>query len=67
MRRSCVGCGRIDDHPRHIIALRDGSTMDWHMDCHANNGCESCAGQLVNADGLIGDTLRAHITGREAQ
>lgn len=56
--RSCVGCGQTDDHPRHVIALRDGTTMDWHMDCHANNGCQSCAHQTRNKGETVGDEFR---------
>lgn len=61
--RNCLGCGQIDDHPRHVIHLGD-TEANWHMDCHsrANPPCETCAAQIINANGATGDDLRAHLT-----
>lgn len=62
MQRTCIGCGQTDDHPRHVIALPDGSEVTWHNDCHAiATGCQVCKATADSADGLKGDDLRAHI------
>lgn len=63
LQRNCLGCGQVDDHPRHVIALGDGSDVFWHNDCHARSsaGCEHCAAVVASAAGLQGDELRAHI------
>ena len=61
MLRNCIGCGQVDDHPRHVVGLPDGSDVPWHHDCHARaTGCEVCA--AVAESGFTGDELRAHIT-----
>jgi len=57
---TCIGCGQTDDHPKHRIALRDGSEVIWHHDCHAiATGDEVSA--AIAAKGLKGDKLREHI------
>jgi hypothetical protein len=61
MQRTCLGCQQTDDHPRHVIALQDGSEVGWHMDCHATTGCESCRAQNEGAEQLTGDAFRAHV------
>lgn len=62
--RVCLGCGQTDDHPRHVIALQDGSDVPWHMDCHAlATGCDVCKSQIAGAEGVTGDELRTHLTG----
>jgi hypothetical protein len=63
MQRTCIGCGQTDDHPRHVIAVSDGSEVTWHFDCHriAVN-CESCTAQTKGAEKLRGDKLREHLT-----
>ena len=68
MLRNCVGCGQVDDHPRHVDP-NGPDTGDWHHDCHFRaTGCEVC--EAVSAEGLTGDELREHIRnndpGREA-
>jgi hypothetical protein len=32
--RPCVGCGKVDKAPRDQVALSDGNTAFYHMDCH---------------------------------
>lgn len=60
--RPCIGCAQTDDHPRHVIALPDGSEVTWHMDCHrVATGCEVCSTQTAGAEGSKGDELRAHL------
>jgi len=65
--RSCLACGQVDDHPRHVITLPDHSEVTYHMDCHArmNPPCEICTAQTETATGVTGDELRAHITSSE--
>ncbi|MEV1295772.1 hypothetical protein [Pseudonocardia sp. NPDC049635] len=41
-----VGCGKVDDHPRHVIELPGGAEALYHLDCHAAAGCASCAEQI---------------------
>lgn len=66
MLRTCIGCTQTDDHPRHVIALPDGSDVGWHMDCHQlATGCETCAAQLADAGGATGDDLRLHLTTKD--
>lgn len=67
--RTCIGCAATDDHPRHVLALPDGSEVGFHMDCHViATNCEVCSAQLAGAKGAKGDKLRAHLltTGDEA-
>jgi len=60
--RTCIGCEKSDDHPRHVIATADGSEVTWHMDCHeAATGCAVCADQVKGANGARGDELREHL------
>lgn len=64
--RTCIGCGQTDDHPRHVIALPEGSEVTWHMDCHAiATSCDTCMTQTAGADGATGDALREHITTKD--
>jgi hypothetical protein len=57
--RACLGCEQSDDHPKHVMALRDGSDAPWHMDCHAKTGCESCRAQTANQGDARGEAFRA--------
>jgi hypothetical protein len=57
---TCIGCGQTDDHPKHRIALRDGSEIVWHHDCHAIATGDPVSA-AVAAKGLKGDKLREHI------
>lgn len=60
--RSCVGCGQDDDHPRHVVIdPRHGDEIPWHMDCHANAGCETCQMSVRDSNGVKGHELRQHI------
>lgn len=63
MERNCLGCGQVDDHPRHVIALSDGSDACWHNDCHARSSvrCAICQAVVDSAGDLKGDELRAHL------
>lgn len=64
--RTCIGCTVADDHPRHVIALGDGSEVTWHMDCHKiATGCETCAAQIADAGKSTGDELRLHLTTKD--
>jgi len=64
--RTCIGCTQADDHPRHVIALPDGSEVTWHMDCHQlATGCEVCTSQIAGAEGKTGDDLRLHLTTKD--
>ncbi|MCD2193537.1 hypothetical protein LQ327_09090 [Actinomycetospora endophytica] len=62
MERNCIGCGQVDDHPRHHISIGEDDVF-WHMDCHARSGqgCELCKAVVDSAGELKGDELRAHI------
>lgn len=59
--RPCAACGTEDDHPRHVIAMTPTESLFFHMDCHANNGCQTCKQQIADAVGAQGDTLRGHL------
>lgn len=59
--RPCAACGQSDDHPRHTIAVSPTETVHFHMDCHANNGCEVCQAQIKGAKGAQGDKFRGHL------
>lgn len=67
--RPCIGCGQTDDHPRHQITLNDavGSSVFWHMDCHAQAGCDVCTTQIADAKGAKGSKLRAHLVALPAR
>lgn len=58
-----VGCGAVDDHPRHVIDTgTGGEDVAYHLDCHAGMGCASCAAQTADADGATGAALLEHLT-----
>lgn len=59
--RPCTACGKRDDHPRHVFQIAPGATVFFHMDCCANNGCDTCEQQLADAKGVKGDKLRGHL------
>jgi hypothetical protein len=64
--RTCIGCAKTDDHPRHATFTPDGADVSWHMDCHAiAAGCEICKAQLEGVGGIDanpkGDKLREHL------
>lgn len=64
--RTCIGCEQTDDHPRHVIAVGDGSEVTWHFDCHRIAlGCPSCTAQTEGAEKLRGDQLRVHLTTKD--
>lgn len=58
-----IGCGQVDDHPRHVL---DDGTDDppmYHLDCHAAAGCAHCRQQLAGAEGATGAALLDHLAG----
>ena len=60
--RGCIGCGQHDDHPRHQIDTGADLPILWHLDCHANAGCESCAAQVAGLPaGGTGSKMLDHI------
>ena len=60
--RGCIGCGQSDDHPRHVLDHGADLPILWHLDCHANSGCESCAAQTNGlTQGQTGSKMLAHI------
>lgn len=62
---TCIACGQTDDHPVHSVQLRDGTWIDWHMDCHATaTDCSVCRHQLDGANGAKGDALRTHLNSK---
>lgn len=67
--RPCIGCGQHDDGPRHQVALPDGSSVFWHLDCHVLSSvdCLECAATVESAQGKQNDDLRAHITSGGAE
>lgn len=63
--RGCIGCGRRDNHPRHVVVVGDAE-VPWHMDCHViAAGCAVCEHQLAGVGGIDGnpkgDALREHL------
>lgn len=50
--RPCVGCGKVDRAPRDQVALPDGNTAYYHMDCHVLiTDCPVCKKVLEGAGG----------------
>ncbi|WFG44383.1 hypothetical protein [Pseudonocardia alni] len=43
-----IGCGQVDDHPRHVIDTGTDEDVQFHLDCHAAAGCASCAEQIAS-------------------
>ncbi len=65
--RTCLACGGTDDHPRHVLDVGNGTTVNFHMDCHSiASGCEVCAAQIEDAKGAKGDKLRTHLLKTDA-
>lgn len=63
-----VGCGRVDDHPRHVIDTGNpDDDVAYHLDCHAAAGCESCAAQTSGSGGATGGELLDHILNQAGQ
>jgi hypothetical protein len=67
MNRNCVACGQVDDHPRHVVVLADGSDAPYHHDCHSrlNPPCAICQVIAQSAQGVTGDALREHIVNND--
>src|SRR3954469_22747934 len=68
--RNCIGCGKTDTAPRDAVALPDGNTVFWHMDCHVlATGCAICKAVLDTAGGfgshLKDDALVDHLADPE--
>lgn len=72
--RSCTACGQVDDHPRHIHALPDGTDQVLHLDCCAAQGCptaggdfdeHSCGARLAAAGGVTREPLIEWLTSKE--
>lgn len=60
LMRNCVGCGQVDDHPRHVITGADGTDAYWHHDCHARITGDPVSVAVAEC-GLTGEELRQHI------
>lgn len=58
-----IGCGQVDDHPRHTIDDGTDNPPEYHLDCHAAAGCEDCRRQVAGAEGATGAALLDHIAG----
>lgn len=57
-----VGCGQVDDHPRHEITMGLGDDdPSYHLDCHAQAGCPECAERVQGADGATGAGMLEHL------
>lgn len=52
--RICMACGQKDKSPRDQIALPDGNTALYHMDCHAMLGCGVCQAVVDTVAGGVG-------------
>lgn len=59
--RPCLACGQHDDGARDQVALADGSSVYFHLDCHAQTGCEECQAVLDDPAELAlrADAVRA--------
>ncbi len=57
-----IGCGQVDDHPRHVLDDGTDNPPMYHLDCHAAAGCGSCQAQIAGADGATGAALLGHVT-----
>lgn len=56
-----IGCGQVDDHPRHVIDVPGGEDITVHYDCHAAAGCTSCRELIKGADGATGAAMLEQI------
>jgi hypothetical protein len=54
--RPWVGCGKVDKAPRDQVALSDGNTAFYHMDCHV----------LIADCKVCKDALKAVANGHDA-
>lgn len=62
----CLGCGQVDDHPKHVVAVDPVTDVWWHYDCHhAVTGCQVCAPVVAAAQGKTGEELRAILTSKK--
>lgn len=63
--RNCTDCGQVDDHPRDLVVLPDGSEAHHHIDCGARRTppCQGCADQVEKSGGASGDDLRSFLRG----
>lgn len=64
-QRTCVGCKKRDDHPRHDDVLQVQPELriaSWHKDCHAIiAGCAQCVAETAGAEGKTGEAMRQHV------
>ena len=61
--RPCVGCGKVDRAPRDVVALPDGNSAYYHMDCHVLIAdCAVCKSVLKGAGGLKNEKLVGFLT-----
>ena len=69
MLRNCIGCGQVDDHPRHVIAASPTEDVCWHMDCHtrADPPCGACVHQTRNQGAARGDAFREILTTQDQE
>lgn len=66
--RNCVGCGKRDKAPRDVVALPDGNTAYYHMDCHVLIAdCAVCKHVLETAKGKQNEDLAHHLTGERKE
>ena len=57
--RPCVGCGKTDRAPRDQVALPDGNSAYYHMDCHVLIAdCAVCKAVLKDAGGHGAEGLK---------
>lgn len=62
-RRFCDVCTQADDHPRHVVALPDGTAQTRHLDCCRDSGCPdgTCGAVTAGAEVKRGADLLAHL------
>jgi hypothetical protein len=66
--RPCIGCGQVDRAPRDAVALPDGNTALYHMDCHVMvANCQVCKQVLETAKNKKNEELFRHLTGDRSE
>lgn len=60
--RKCIACEKVDQSPKKIVAIADGTNggvdVFWHYDCHAAvTGCSDCQAIVDASGGLKDDEL----------
>jgi hypothetical protein len=68
LMRTCIGCGKRDNHPKLITGHLDSPPWYWHHDCYViaeQPGWQDIEGAIRGAEGATGHALRLHLLGND--